>query len=283
MTAQMNTFFDPDDSLRQLDEYLYYTKTEIDKLFAMGVPPWNVRQEGDIEKVTQGIVTSSKIKTVEDFISFCMRVYQKHIGKYTYEYIFNYSAHRWINKQSSDAFEKIILCHYRATKEPNKKNPDTDFWIDGLVPVDLKVTHWPIRWEGKRATTTDRRLKRCLNDPTELINWYYKEQSIGRWNWQNRLFIVCYDDHEKKHLQLKSDFSEMKRIIFNYLDGFNLNKWVRVDQQEVNGFVRTHNVYGRETQQVALSDVLWNYKEHTLDYTPRPSVGSFNGTQVAMF
>lgn len=278
----MNTFFEPDDDLRQLDEYLYFTKRQIDRLFELGVPAWDIRQEGELERITQGILNLN-IKTTEDVKAFCAKVHQKHGGNYTYERIFNYSAHRWINTQSSRAFERIIICHPRITAESNKRNPDTDFWVDEAIPLDLKVTKWPGDWEYQRASRTEQRLKQCLNDPTGLINWMYTRQGPARWNWQNRLFIVCYDDHEKKHLLLKSDFSQMKGIIFNYFDKFDSARLIKVDQLALNGFIRTHNAYGRETQPVALADVIWNYKEHTLDYTPRLQVLPFNGGQLALW
>lgn len=192
-----NVFFEPDDCLRHLGEYLYITRLEIDRLFEMGVPSWDVRQEGELERITQGVL-SPNVKTTEKLIAFCEKVHAKHGCNYTYERIFNYAAHRWINTQSSRAFERIILCHPRIVPEANKSNPDVDFWVDDTFPLDLKVTNWPKDWEHKRASRTDQKLKRCLNDPTSLINWYYKSQGPARWNWQNRLFIVCYDDHEKK-------------------------------------------------------------------------------------
>lgn len=88
---------------------------------------------------------------------------------------------------------------------------------------------------------------------------------------------------KKKHLLLKSDFSQMQAIIFNYLDNLDPSQLVKVDQMALNGFVRTHSTYGRPTQPVALAGLIWNYKEHTLDYVPSAPIDPIGGVQVALF
>lgn len=268
------------------DEIARFTKFQIDELFRRGVDEWKNRQERGIDNILQGIITRKHdpILSVKELDQMLDEVTAKHKDKFSPEEIRSSGIHKFINHHSSNVYELFFYAHPRVTPEVNKKHQDVDFWIDGYFSFDLKVTTWPKAWDYASLKKRFEKLDYCINSPGPLVKWYYLNQGIHRWNWQNRLFIVCYDAQDFDHLRLKADFDNMKDIIRSYLDKFDPSKLVIVSQTELLGTVTTSNSKGRLIQETALADVIWNYKDYRI-HPPRYPGGlaPMDGYQAVMF
>lgn len=268
------------------DEIARFTKFQIDGLFKRGMGARTTRQDRGLDNVLQGIVTRKRdpILTIEQLDSFVAEMAAKWGKKYQPELIKAEAEHKFISYHASTVYELFCLAHPRVTPEKNNKHKDVDFWVDGFFAFDLKVTNWPKDWDYASHKKRFELLEYCINDPKPLIKWYYLKQGIHRWNWQNRLFIVCYDAEDFDHSSLKADFANMKEIIKSYFDRFDPSKLTVVSQKELLGTTTTTNGKGRLIQDTAFADVIWNYKDHRIT-TPRFPGGMepINGFQATMF
>ncbi len=143
----------------------------------------------------------------------------------------NYALHRYVNFKASTACEKLFV-KYGATAEKDKKNVQTDFWIDG-VPFDLKLTVFPKRLLGKNVTEK------------QLIRWFYKHQShTYRREFQNRIFIVCVADTPTKAMKMKCDLKAIEKEIQRFMKDVRLpNEMTVYDDNENKRRVRAAVIF----------------------------------------
>ena len=135
----------------------------------------------------------------------------------------NYALHRWFNYKTSTACESLFVRH-GAVKEPDERNIQTDFYIDG-TPFDLKLSVFP-----KKLKEQGRFIER-----TELAAWMYQNQSdTTRRDFQNRIFIVCIADNTRKTMLLKTDFEKIDAKIKNYMKYIRVPKPITVKDDNGN-------------------------------------------------
>lgn len=92
-----------------------------------------------------------------------------------------YATARWYCFWTSE----VVLA--RFTRNPLVKNgPAKHFTIDILIagrPFDVKITRIPLSWSKEQAD-------KAIENPTQLLQWYYAEGSHSRFHRGPRLFIV---------------------------------------------------------------------------------------------
>lgn len=275
-----------DDSEKIADSIARFTKFQIDELLRRGIGKRTTRQERGLDNILQGIITRkhSPILTIEQLDSFVAEIVTKWGEQYQPQQIKTESEHKFISFHASTVYELFCLAHPRVTPEQDKKHKDVDFWVDEVFPFDLKLAPWPKDWDYQSFKKRFEKLEYCINNPAPLIRWYYLNQGINRWNWQNRLFIVCYDAQNFDHLGLKADFENMKEVIRSYFDRFDPSKLTIVSQEELLGTTTTTNGKGRLIQKNAFADVIWNYKDHRMNPPRYPGGASpMDGFQATMF
>ncbi len=227
-------------------------KTQLEIALENGVPEWTNRQERTLDNILQGIVTRKKqpINTYDQLQVFVSAVHAKYRERYSWHTIYATAWHKFVNKQSSDACHLMFTEHPRVTDHDNKRDPNIDFWIDDIA-IDLKVTVFPKRLPDKRFIT-------ALKDPLSLMEWYYKYQGFHRWNWQNRLFIVCHDSQAEQHIRLKADLDQMRQLIDSYLDSFDVSQLYEIRQENVMKEPRAENSNGQPVSDLAYANIIWN-------------------------
>lgn len=268
---------------RPADYLIDNITTELKKLLDAGIPNWTNRQNRDLDNHLSGIVTrkdKNAINTVEKLYDFINNKSRQLQDKYAKSEITTTSIHKFINYWSEKAFVELCCEHNRVTREQNKKNKNVDIWIDGEYPFDIKVTVWP-----KSLAPGELNLNECLNraNTNKVICWYYKHQGYHRWNWQNRIFIVCYDADTGNHLSLKADISKMRQIILDYFEIFNIENIYKISQEKVNGYIRHNDNRGNPIQSIALADIIWNYKEKPFLSSYRPIDSVIDAEQLILF
>jgi len=140
--------------------------------------------------------------------------------------LFYYAINRWYNFWSAMAVEHIFSNCDGIVPEKNTKNRLVDFALQG-VSFDHKTSVFP---KGFNQT-----IEYAKNNPRELIEWLYKNQSSQqRHHLKNRLFIVVYDKNGE-HWKLKSEINLLKKEIKNYVSNFTphqLQKFIFTSQTE---------------------------------------------------
>ncbi len=145
----------------------------------------------------------------------------------------DYALNRWYNFWSAMAVESIFTKHPNIIANTNKYDKLIDFKID-TIPFDHKTSVYPFKYPNN--------LSIALNNKKDLIKWLYKNQSQeSRKHLKNRLFIVLYDTQTKKHWKLKSEITELQKIIDTYINSFNKKNLIALD-------------FGEGT---VLSDIIW--------------------------
>ncbi len=126
--------------------------------------------------------------------------------------LFYYAINRWYNFWSAMAVEYIFSTCDGIVPEKNTKNRLVDFTIQG-ISFDHKTSVFP---KGFNQT-----INYAKNNPRELIEWLYKNQSKQqRHHFKNRLFIIVYDKNGE-HWKLKSELKLMEKEIKNYVSNFS--------------------------------------------------------------
>lgn len=128
--------------------------------------------------------------------------------------LFNYAANRRYNFRSAHWVEAIFKSHPKVKENPDKFDKFVDFYILD-IPFDHKTSVYP--WAYNKP------IEYAKENRADLINWLYLNQSRQqRFHMKNRLFIVVYSK-EWNHRKIKSELSFLKKIIYEYLDKFDIN------------------------------------------------------------
>ncbi|WP_118786194.1 hypothetical protein [Neisseria lactamica] len=152
-----------------------------------------------------------------------------------------YAKNRWLNFKSANAIEAMFSQHKSVKKEDNKYHQYIDFYING-INFDHKTSQFPKGFGHN--------LKYAKEHKKEIIEWLYRNQSKERrMHFENRLFVILYDTENSRHWKLKSNLKEIYIKITNYLDDFNKNNLITLDQ----GLLRD----GVPNNKIIYSDVIW--------------------------
>ena len=130
----------------------------------------------------------------------------------------NYFRRRWFLWKSAQCDEHIFGMNNNVTPNPNFKDQsyDIEFNNNSSLQFDVKGTVIPRIFRDN--------IDSVIKDPTEMINFFYNEQSRGvRNNIQNRLFIIhhSYRNQEREmylrcHWKFKIDvYKEYSEKITN--------------------------------------------------------------------
>lgn len=95
----------------------------------------------------------------------------------------NYLRRRWYLWKCSQCDEYLFYINENVEKNPNPYDKAYDVRINGHLDFDIKGTIIPKSMRN--------RVDSVIDDPREMIDFFYDEQSKGRrYDIQNRLFIV---------------------------------------------------------------------------------------------
>ena len=148
----------------------------------------------------------------------------------------DYALNRWYNFWSAMAVEDIFASHENVIPNKNSYDKLVDFTIDN-IPFDHKTSIYPKGF--------NKPFEYARNNPKELIQWLYDNQSQqGRKHLKNRLFVVLYDKNNQ-HWKMKAEILKLKKNIDIYVDNFSKENLFIFDFGE--GVVQ--------------SDILWVTKE----------------------
>ncbi|MGC3979487.1 MAG: hypothetical protein QM751_15445 [Paludibacteraceae bacterium] len=199
-------------------------ESELKKLTCM--PPWGKKQSDDWDKESNFIYTYPSYEQLLEILK----------AKSLPQTFNNYAIHRWYNAMSARGVETIFTSLDGVKPHFDTYDKLTDFAIHGIC-FDHKTTVFP-RGFGKSITY-------ARQNPNELIQWLYSQQSTqGRFHLENRLFIVLYNS-DGNHWKLRSELCEMKPIIENYIQNFDIRKL---------------HQFTFEKDKKTLSDVIWFLK-----------------------
>ncbi|MGC7590121.1 hypothetical protein ACPWUF_06540 [Bisgaard Taxon 46] len=152
-----------------------------------------------------------------------------------------YAKNRWLNFKSANAIEAMFAQHKFVEKESNPYHQYIDFYING-INFDHKTSQFP-KCFGHDLNYAKKHKK-------EIIEWLYRNQSRERrMHFENRLFVILYDEKNSQHWKLKSNLKEIYTKITDYLDNFNKNNLIALDQ----GLLRD----GKPNNKIIYSDVIW--------------------------
>lgn len=130
------------------------------------------------------------------------------------ESLFNYAANRRYNFRSAYWVEAIFKSHPKVKENPDKFDKFVDFYILD-IPFDHKTSVYPSAY--------NKSIEYAKENRNDLINRLYLNQSRQqRFHMKNRLFIVVYSQ-EWNHRKIKSELNFLKKIIYKYLDKFDIN------------------------------------------------------------
>ncbi len=129
---------------------------------------------------------------------------------------YRYAIHRWYNFHTSIQCEKKFV-EFGARKESDYRNKEIDIYINE-VPFDVKLTVYPKVLNNHPYDLSTRIGK------NKMIEWMYSHQSQQqRKHLANRLFIVCDGKTQYDSLCLKSDFSQIRKKINEYMENVKAN------------------------------------------------------------
>ena len=95
----------------------------------------------------------------------------------------NYLRRRWYLWKCSQCDEYLFYINNNVEQNPNPYDKSYDIIINNNLAFDIKGTVIPYKMRN--------RANEIIADPTEMIHFFYTEQSTGRrYDIQNRLFIV---------------------------------------------------------------------------------------------
>lgn len=192
---------------------------------------WGMKQNDEYDKQTNFIYHTFL------FDDLLREISERFKGNDSNKNIANYTLNRWFNFWSAQAVEKIFCSLPDVKPALDAKDRLVDFSIQG-VTFDHKTSVYPKNFPYNFNT--------ALTKSGELINWLYKNQSQQqRKHLKNRLFIVLYSK-DGEHWKLKSELNWLKKIIENYLIGFNPAFLLKFSFEE-----------GSQT----LSDIIWAIKK----------------------
>jgi len=136
------------------------------------------------------------------------------MNKLTDNYERDYCFCRWWRCWGAMCDEYCFCSKGKAVPNPNKKDKMWDFKFNNVgglnTEFDLKSTRIPNKF-------TDKERDYYINNPEELIKWYYEEQSTqSRYGLQNKLYLVHIADNQCEENMLRVDFDRKQEVIDNY-------------------------------------------------------------------
>ncbi len=121
----------------------------------------------------------------------------------------NYFRRRWFLWKCAQCDEYIFCTNENVMANPNSKDQDYDLEFNGNIDLrfDIKGTVIPKKFRDK--------IEAVLQDPTEMIAFFYEQQSVGvRSHIQNRLFIIHHSHrHQEREMYLRCHW-ELKAKIY---------------------------------------------------------------------
>lgn len=169
------------------------------------MPAWGRKQTDDWDKNSNFIYN---YPTYEELLEILK-------NKSSSEEFNNYAIHRWYNAMSALGVEKIFTSQKDVKANFNKYDRLVDFTIQGIA-FDHKTTVFP------KGFGND--IYFAKQNPEKLIQWLYEKQSTqSRFHLENRLFLVLYSS-DGEHWKLRSELSELKPIVENYIQNFDEKK-----------------------------------------------------------
>ena len=131
----------------------------------------------------------------------------------------NYFRRRWFLWKSAQCDEHIFCMNNNVTPNPNFKDQsyDIEFNNNSSLRFDVKGTVIP------RSFRTN--INGVIQDPTDMIKFYYDEQSKGvRNNHQNRLFIVHHSHRaQEREMYLRCHWEYKKQVYQEYSSRISMN------------------------------------------------------------
>ncbi len=186
---------------------LLRVETELKKRLAHPYK-WGRKQSDDWDAKTSFIYTTYSFdKLLEKTASFDEKVR-------------DYALNRWYNFWSAEAVENLFSLHEKVSPNINKFDKLIDFTINTTC-FDHKTTVFP--------TGFNQTVAYAKNNPAELIQWLYLNQSQeSRKHLKNRLFIVLVDKN-KEHWKLKAEIKLLKSEIDRYVGNFNSENLIQLN------------------------------------------------------
>ena len=124
----------------------------------------------------------------------------------------NYFRRRWFLWKSAQCDEHLFCMNGNLTPNPNPKDQsyDIEFNGDATLRFDVKGTVVPKNFRDD--------IHAVLQDPTDMVTFFYTEQSKGvRNHVQNRLFIVHHSHiHQEREMVLRCQWDIKKRVYEDY-------------------------------------------------------------------
>ena len=137
----------------------------------------------------------------------------------------SYLRRRWYLWKCSECDEYLFYKNDNVIKNPNRYDKDWDIRINDSIGFDIKGTVIP------KAMRND--VDSVLTDPTEMVKFFYNEQSRGRrYDIQNRLFIVHHSFvAPEREFYLRCAWQSKEKIYKEFCENIRRIK-----------FIETHNV-----------------------------------------
>lgn len=131
----------------------------------------------------------------------------------------NYLRRRWFLWRCAQCDEHIFTMNNNVTQNPNPRdqNYDVEFNNNPHLRFDVKGTVFPRSFRAN--------INEVLQDPTNMIKFYYDEQSKGvRNNHQNRLFIVHHSHRaQEREMYLRCHWEYKQQVYLEYSSRIALN------------------------------------------------------------
>lgn len=192
-------------------------ESDLIRCLAMINPDWKM-QNNILDKQTNFIY---QCETLDDCLT---EISIRNVDK-------EYALHRWYNYMTSIACE-YIFCDYGAVHDDNIYNHDVDIYIND-IPFDVKLTVYPAKLSNRPYNLNTR------NGKNQLIQWYYANQSQqSRKQLLNRIYVVCDASTQAECLEMKSNFSLLRKAIQEFMED-SLQNGVNIIQVNDNDEIYT--------------------------------------------
>lgn len=122
----------------------------------------------------------------------------KNVKSTLHNEITNYVVCTWYNHWTTVLIEDFISQHRKVI--PTLKNvKGVDIFFEGQ-PFDLKITYLPSGFHQS--------ISEAIREPKGLIIWLYENQGAQRFGYDNRLFVILYDEkNPSDSWKIKRDIS----------------------------------------------------------------------------
>jgi len=131
----------------------------------------------------------------------------------------NYFRRRWFLWKCAQCDEHIFCLNNNVSHNPNARDQAYDIEFNGNINLrfDIKGTVIPKEFRGN--------IDAVINDPTDMVNFYYEKQSSGvRNNTQNRLFIIHHSfRNQEREMYLRCHWVYKINLYKEYAEKINLN------------------------------------------------------------